>query len=100
MYHVRQEARQVALRFAARLSGLAFSLFRVRECYPSSMLSDLRSELLASGEEVEDTEMVHAIAPDGGICEVLISDAALARPAAADVAAALRVGLAQALWSP
>jgi hypothetical protein len=49
---------------------------------------------LASGEEVEDTEMVHAVAPDGGICEVLISDAALARPAA-DVAAALRVGLAQ-----
>jgi hypothetical protein len=50
---------------------------------------------LASGEEAEDTEMVHAVAPDGGICEVLISDAALARPAAADVAAALRVGLAQ-----
>jgi hypothetical protein len=39
---------------------------------------------LASGEEVEDTEMVHAVAPDGGICEVRISDAALARPAAAD----------------
>jgi hypothetical protein len=56
-----------------------------------------RSALLwrASGEEVEDTEMVHAVAPDGGIGEVLISDAALARPAAADVAAALRVGLAQ-----
>jgi hypothetical protein len=50
---------------------------------------------LASGEEVEDTEMVHAVTPDGGIGEVLISDGALARPAAADVAAALRVGLAQ-----
>jgi hypothetical protein len=26
MYYVRQEARQVALRFAARISGLAFGL--------------------------------------------------------------------------
>ena len=68
MYYVRQEARQVALRFAARISGLAFGLalavrsagltgfqrsgiftsdlFRVRERYLSPMLSDLRSELL------------------------------------------------------
>ena len=70
MYYVRREARQVALRFAARLSGLAFGLtlavrsagltgfqrsgiitgdrFRVRECYLSSMLSDPRSELLCA----------------------------------------------------
>jgi hypothetical protein len=67
MYYVRQEARQVGLRFAARLSGLAFGLtlavrstglkgfqrsgintgdlFRVRERYLSLMLSHLSLEL-------------------------------------------------------
>jgi hypothetical protein len=68
MYYARQEARQVALRFAARLSGLAFGLtlavrsagltgfqrsgiiagdrFRVRECYRPLLLSYPYRELL------------------------------------------------------
>ena len=52
---------------------------------------------LASEEEVEDTEIVHAVAPQAGIREVLISDAAEDSPAnaSADVAAALRLGLTQ-----
>ncbi len=67
MYYVRQEARQVALRFAARLSGLAFrpdprrqvrwadrfpatriitgDRFRVREWYRPFLLSYPGSEL-------------------------------------------------------
>jgi subtilase family serine protease len=55
------------------------------------------SPWLASGEEVEDTEIVHAAAPGAAIREVLISDAAQASPAnaSADVAAALRLGLTQ-----
>jgi subtilase family serine protease len=53
------------------------------------------SPWLASDEEVEDTEIVHAVAPQAGIREVLISDAAQDSPAtaSADVAAALRLGL-------
>jgi subtilase family serine protease len=52
---------------------------------------------LASDEEVEDTEIVHAVAPQAGIREVLISDAARdsAANASTDVAAALRLGLTQ-----
>jgi subtilase family serine protease len=52
---------------------------------------------LASEEEVEDTEIVHAAAPGAAIREVLISDQAQDSPvdAAADVAAALRLGLTQ-----
>ncbi len=55
------------------------------------------SRWLASDEEVEDTEIVHAAAPGAAIREVLISDAAQDSPAdaAADVAAALRLGLRQ-----
>jgi subtilase family serine protease len=58
------------------------------------------SPWLANGEEVEDTEIVHAVAPDADIRVVLISDAAGQNPAtlspatvSADVAAALRVGV-------
>jgi subtilase family serine protease len=53
------------------------------------------SPWLANDEEVEDTEIVHAVAPQAGIREVLISDAAQdsAANASADVAAALRLGL-------
>ena len=53
------------------------------------------SPWLANGEEVEDTEIVHAAAPGAAIREVLISDQAQDSPAAAsaDVAAALRLGL-------
>ena len=58
------------------------------------------SPWLANGEEVEDTEIVHAVAPQAAIRVVLISDVAAQNPAtvspatvSADVAAALRVGL-------
>jgi subtilase family serine protease len=55
------------------------------------------SPWLASGEEVEDTEIVHAVAPEAGIREVLISDAATASPAAwtGGITAALRLGITQ-----
>jgi len=55
------------------------------------------SPWLASEEEVEDTEIVHAAAPGAAIREVLISDVARDSPAdaSADVAAALRLGLTQ-----
>lgn len=55
------------------------------------------SPWLAIGEEVEDTEIVHAAAPDAAIREVLISDKAAHSPAAASagLAAALRLGLTQ-----
>ena len=55
------------------------------------------SPWLANDEEVEDTEIVHAAAPEADIREVLISDAAQDSPAdaSADVAAALRLGLTQ-----
>ena len=55
------------------------------------------SPWLANGEEVEDTEIVHAAAPGAAIREVLISDRAQHSPpaASADVAAALRLGLTQ-----
>jgi subtilase family serine protease len=50
---------------------------------------------LATSEEAEDTEIVHAVAPDAAISEVLISDAAAESPAnaSADVAAAIRLGM-------
>ena len=53
------------------------------------------SPWLANGEEVEDTEIVHAAAPGATIREVLISDQAQDSPAAAsaDLAAALRLGI-------
>jgi subtilase family serine protease len=55
------------------------------------------SPWLATGEEAEDTEIVHAVAPDATISEVLISNAANDSPANAstDVSAALRLGMAQ-----
>jgi len=49
----------------------------------------------ANLEEVEDTEIVHAVAPEAAIREVLVSDAALGSAAdqSSDVAAALVLGL-------
>jgi subtilase family serine protease len=60
-------------------------------------LAHAASPWLAAGEEVEDTEIVHAIAPDAAIREILIPSPATASPdtAAMAVAAALRVGLTQ-----
>ena len=53
------------------------------------------SPWLANGEEVEDTEIVHAAAPGAAIREVLIGDQVRDSPAAASagLAAALRLGL-------
>jgi subtilase family serine protease len=55
------------------------------------------SPWLAGGEEVEDTEIVHAVAPQAAIREVLISDSAGDSPAAATagITAALRLGMTQ-----
>ena len=55
------------------------------------------SPWLANTEEVEDTEIVHAVAPDAAIREVLVGDAAAesAANASAGVAAALRLGLTE-----
>ncbi len=55
------------------------------------------SPWLANSEEAEDTEVVHAVAPDAAIREVLVSDTAAesAANASAGVAAALRLGLTQ-----
>jgi subtilase family serine protease len=60
-------------------------------------LARASSPWLATGEEVEDTEIVHAIAPDAAIREVLIpaQDTAAPDTAAAAVVAALRLGLSQ-----
>ena len=55
------------------------------------------SPWLATGEEVEDTEIVHAVAPDAAIKEVLIPslDTASSAKASAAILAALRLGLVQ-----
>ena len=55
------------------------------------------SPWLANSEEAEDTEIVHAVAPDAAIREVLVSDTAAESAANASdgVAAALRLGLTQ-----
>jgi subtilase family serine protease len=60
-------------------------------------LARSHSPWLATLEEAEDTEIVHAVAPGATIREVLISDAANGSPAKAsmDVSAALRLGMAQ-----
>jgi subtilase family serine protease len=60
-------------------------------------LAHAASPWLATGEEVEDTEIVHAVAPDAAIREVLIPspDTASSGKVSAAVLAALRLGLAQ-----
>jgi subtilase family serine protease len=60
-------------------------------------LAHAASPWLATLEEVEDTEIVQAVAPDAAIREVLIPSAATASPGrvSAAVLAALRLGLAQ-----
>ncbi len=60
-------------------------------------LAQSPSPWLANGEEVEDTEIVHAVAPEAAIREVLISDSAGDSPAAATagITAALRLGMTQ-----
>jgi subtilase family serine protease len=60
-------------------------------------LAHASSPWLASIEEVEDTEIVHALAPDVAIREVLIPSSYVASPGtvSAAVLAALRLGLTQ-----
>jgi subtilase family serine protease len=60
-------------------------------------LAHAASPWLATPEEVEDTEVVHAVAPDATIREVLIPSADTASSGKVSVAvlAALRLGLAQ-----
>jgi subtilase family serine protease len=60
-------------------------------------LAHAASPWLAAGEEVEDTEIVHAVAPGAAIREVLIPspDTASSSTVSAAVLAALRLGLAQ-----
>ena len=52
---------------------------------------------LASTEDVEDTELVHAVGPQAGIRELLLGDSVSTSPAAwtAGVTAALRLGITQ-----
>jgi subtilase family serine protease len=61
-----------------------------------NMLAHAASPWLASVEEVEDTEIVHAVAPGAAIREVLIpsTDTASSGTVGAAVVAALRLGLA------
>jgi subtilase family serine protease len=63
----------------------------------TNSLANSPSPWLATGEEVEDTEIVHAIAPAAAIREVLISNSVAESPtdASNDLAAALRLGLTQ-----
>jgi subtilase family serine protease len=79
----------------ARFDGL-FGLPAARLQVVNS-LARSPSPWLANLEEVEDTEIVHAVAPQAGIREVLISDSAVSSPAAttAGITAALRLGMAQ-----
>ncbi len=60
-------------------------------------LAHAASPWLASVEEVEDTEIVHAIAPDASVREVLIPSSYVASPGtvSAAVVAALRLGPTQ-----
>jgi subtilase family serine protease len=60
-------------------------------------LAHAASPWLATAEEVADTEIVHAVAPDAAIREILIPSPYTASPgkAGAAVAAALRLGLTQ-----
>jgi subtilase family serine protease len=57
-------------------------------------LADTASPWLASGEEVEDTEMVHAVAPGAAIAIVLLKQSAVRSPAnfAAALTGFLRLG--------
>ena len=75
-----------------RMFGLPAAPLRV-----VNTLAHAASPWQATGEEVADTEIVHALAPEAAIREVLIpaSDAASPRTVAAAVLAALRLGLTQ-----
>src|SRR5262249_36801455 len=75
------DIRQDMARFD-RLFGLPPARLRV-----VNSLAGSASPWLASGEEVEDTEMVHAVAPGAAISIVLVKQSAVSSPA--DFAAAL-----------
>jgi len=75
------------------------SLFRlpVARLEIVNSLANSPSPWLANDEEVEDTEVVHTVAPDAEIVEVLMSDESADSPAnaSAEVAAALRLGMTE-----
>src|SRR5262252_10265848 len=75
-----------------RLFGLPPARLRV-----VNSLAGSASPWLASGEEVEDTEMVHAVAPGAAISIVLVKQSAVSSPAdfAAALTAFLRLGATQ-----
>jgi subtilase family serine protease len=82
------DIRQDMARFD-RLFGLAPARLRV-----VNSLAGTASPWLAGGEEVEDAEMVHAVAPGAAISIVVISQSAVRSPAnfAAALTAFLRLG--------
>jgi len=82
------DIRQDMARFD-RLFGLPPARLRV-----VNSLAGSASPWLASGEEVEDTEMVHAVAPGAAISIVLVKQSAVSSPAdfAAALTAFLRLG--------
>lgn len=101
----------VLLEFAAKPSASPFAVTDIRHDLarfdsvfglPAARLQVINSlarspsPWLATLEEAEDTEIVHAVAPRATIREVLISDGANDSPASAsmDVSAALRLGMA------
>ena len=79
----------------ARFDGL-FGLPAARLQVVNS-LARSPSPWLADEEEVEDTEIVHAVAPEADIREILVSDSDVESPAATatDGSAALRLGVTQ-----
>jgi len=85
------DIRQDLARFDSRF-GLPAAQLQV-----VNTLARARSPWLASIEEVGDTEIVHALAPDAAIREILIPSSYVASPGtvSAAVVAALRLGLTQ-----
>src|SRR5215470_9802535 len=85
------DIRQDMARFDS-LFGLPAARLRV-----VNSLAGSASPWLAGGEEVEDTEMVHAVAPGAAISIVLVKQSAVSSPAdfAAALTAFLRLGATQ-----
>jgi hypothetical protein len=85
------DIRQDLARFD-RLFGLPAARLQV-----VNTLARSPSPWLAGVEEVEDTEIVHAVAPQAGIREILLRDSAAMSPAAwiTGITAALRLGITQ-----
>jgi subtilase family serine protease len=72
-----------------------FGLPPVKIQVTTTLAGSSASPWLASEEEVEDTELVHAVAPDASIREILVAPAAVSTPAtfAATYAAYVRIAV-------